>query len=415
MPRISEFNPTAYPSLEHEFPAEKDGENHRLSIAQVRALMQFAASEISTDWEGLTVQQILTALETDKAEKSYTDGQINDLLDLIAKRVRVDAAQSFTPLEKGQAIANIGGSVLAGFRNKIINGDFSINQRGVASVNANGQFFADRWRLQLLGSGSAATAEIVQFSLGAADKPPFFDTAHVRLDITAAGFIGITQYIEAIRSLAGKKVTLTFWARKPTGGTVDLSGVSFNQNFGTGGSPSTVVPTLATVTGALGTTWSKITAIVDIPSIWGKTLGTNGDTSTQPIIQFSGTGLVDIAHVSLVEGDATAEDDPFSPRHIQQELALCQRYYWRGKPGNYFSQFVTASGQDVSWPISFPVTMRTVPAVSIAGTYINYGYSSAVVDYQTRDGVRLKATASGPEALANVDMTNGIFVADAEL
>lgn len=121
MPRISEFNPTAFPSLEHEFPAEKDGENHRLSVDQVRALMQFAASEISTDWEGLTVQQILTALETDKAEKSYVDTELNEILDALsqkadttatanalAKRVRVDIDAGFTDAEKAQARANIG-------------------------------------------------------------------------------------------------------------------------------------------------------------------------------------------------------------------------------------------------------------------------------------------------------------------
>ena len=42
---------------------------------------------------------------------------------------------------------------------------------------------------------------------------------------------------------------------------------------------------------------------------------------------YGGNGTFDIAHVSVVEGDATDEDDPFGSRHISQELDLCKRYY----------------------------------------------------------------------------------------
>jgi hypothetical protein len=55
--------------------------------------------------------------------------------------------------------------------------------------------------------------------------------------------------------------------------------------------------------------------------------GTNFNLRSANLGQQSGT--FDIAHVSLVEGDATAEDDPFAARSMHQEYALCRRYFER--------------------------------------------------------------------------------------
>lgn len=120
MPRISELNPTAFPNLGHEFPASRDGETVKLTVAQVRALMAFAANEITAPGD-LTVEQVLTALANDKADRTYVDTQDNALgtavaskadatatANALAKRVRVDAAQTFTTPEKLQARTNLG-------------------------------------------------------------------------------------------------------------------------------------------------------------------------------------------------------------------------------------------------------------------------------------------------------------------
>ncbi len=38
-------------------------------------------------------------------------------------------------------------------------------------------------------------------------------------------------------------------------------------------------------------------------------------------------GNIDLAHISLVEGDAAQEVDPFEKLSYAQVLQLCQRYY----------------------------------------------------------------------------------------
>ncbi|KAA0970798.1 hypothetical protein FPY71_10000 [Aureimonas fodinaquatilis] len=68
MPKISEYPTTDFPSLEHEFPASRAGETHKLRLRQVRDIMEFDASEIS--FEQTNVGSSLQALQTGKANLS---------------------------------------------------------------------------------------------------------------------------------------------------------------------------------------------------------------------------------------------------------------------------------------------------------------------------------------------------------
>lgn len=64
--------------------------------------------------------------------------------------------------------------------------------------------------------------------------------------------------------------------------------------------------------------------------------------------------------VSLVAGDATAVGDPFSPRDIQHELALCRRYYRLGA-----DQFgYTRSGAELVRFAAYEFEMRAAPTVN---------------------------------------------------
>lgn len=127
MARISLLPTTAFPSLLHEFPASKDGETHKLTIEQVRELMEFKGSEISASLltaDDTTVQAYLEWLRTNKVDNSdlddfYTKTAMNSLLEtnfyteaeidgLLSTRLRVDQAQDFDVAQKIQARANIG-------------------------------------------------------------------------------------------------------------------------------------------------------------------------------------------------------------------------------------------------------------------------------------------------------------------
>ncbi len=252
------------------------------------------------------------------------------------------AIVGLTPAEV-RAAADAG--ILSGFRNKIINGNFAFWQRGTTQT-ATGYGSCDRWR-----NGHAGSTKTVSQLIIGPGSFAFEDRFYCRTVVSsvagASNYVQLLQNIEDVRTLAGKKVTLTFWAR--TTGADKSIAIEFAQVFGTGGSPSANVlgidvkkVTLSSTLGVNG--FQKYSLTFDIPPITGKTIGANDDSSLAVVFWFDAgsdfnsrtaslgqqSGTFDIAHVSLVEGDATGESDPFSPRPPQQELALCYRYYFKG-------------------------------------------------------------------------------------
>ena len=331
-----------------------------------------------------------------------TKEQVNDKIDeaLTEKAVCVDVAQAHTPAEQGQARANIGAGVLSGFRNKIINGGFDVAQRG-DSFTASGHTL-DRWRA-FFSSGSTQNISRAPFELGQTDVPnsPIF---HLRWARTAAGPgpSSLAQRTENVRTLAGERATFTVWAKAsvPTKLTAKME-----QNFGPGGSPS-VYPVVGELN--LTTSWNKYSFFVDVPSTAGKT-ATAGNYLSAYLewLNTDPNAVVDIANVSLVRGDATTEEDPFSPRHIQQELTLCQRYYnrltfretWSAQTANQYFSFGVGNISD-SMRIPNP-TISTVGAMELT----NAGNFAA----NTASQIAWQSLAAGPVVVG------GILAFDAEL
>ncbi|OHV85808.1 hypothetical protein [Ensifer sp. LCM 4579] len=242
-------------------------------------------------------------------------------------------AQSFTASEQGRARGNIGGDLLAGFRNKVINGDFDIWQRTASQIYAGsgaGTFQADRWRLSGNMSGTTVTISRQNHILGQTDVPG--NPKHfLRLDRTVTGSnnTSMLQRIEGVRTLAGKQVTLTYYVKGTAGKQIE---VNRGQVFGSGGAPSASIADQIQAAVPLTGAWVRQQHVFTLPSIAGKTLGSSGDDYLY--IEFNipaaqGNATLDLSHVSLVEGDATQEPDPFSRRHIAQELILCRRYFER--------------------------------------------------------------------------------------
>ena len=229
--------------------------------------------------------------------------------------------------------------------NYIINGDFEIAQRGT-SQTVRGYESLDRWDTQVdSATAYSFTAQQSNFGVGGSAAGIELQN-YYRCDIATAGtaagdYCFLQQPIENVRRLSGKTITLTFLLRTEFGDPVTIE---FYQNFGTGGSPSSSVffyPTTRKITPSAANTWEKVTLTVDVPSVSGKTLGSNANDFLAVVFWFGAgsdfnsrtdtlghqSGNFDIAHVSIVQGDATDEDDPFSPRHFGQELELCKRYY----------------------------------------------------------------------------------------
>ena len=295
-------------------------------------------------------------------------------------------------------ITDTGGSTLLGRRNAIINGNFDVWQRGTSFTASGGEFTADRW--DTLNSGTTSfTASQQLFTVGQTDVPHNPKYYH-RNAVTTGGAAGdryaLWYKVEGVSTFAGETVTLSFYAKADASKNI---AVEFVQSFGSGGSPSTVVTGISVTTVALTTSWAKYTVTADIPSITGKTLGTDGNDSLAFAIWLDAgstynartnslgnqSGTFEFAQVQLEAGSVAT---PFERRSVGEELALCQRYYQRSTldPAAAFtygqSQSVTAMNiANASWVIGTvpcPVTMRATPtdthygSTGVAGTvYVN--------------------------------------------
>lgn len=330
--------------------------------------------------------------------------------------------QPLSAAQRGQARANIGADLLGSDRNKLINGNFDIWQRGT-SQTGQGYGSSDRWKHDNIGSTKTHSRQA--FTLGQSDvpgNPRYFARTVVTSSAGASNYANQYQKVEDVRTLAGRKATLTFWAKADAAKNI---AVEMIQDFGTGGSPSSSVTGIGAQTVALTTSWQKKSIVIDVPSISGKTLGTTDNSNLVAVFWFDAgvslnartgnlgqqSGTFDIARVSLVEGDATAEEDPASPRHIHQELTLCQRYYEKSyelsvvpaTASNVGAQFATTSvthNYQSLGAVSFKASKRAPPSVTL---------------YNTINGLSGQITGDGsnyPGAVACVGVSGFGIVAD---
>lgn len=320
----------------------------------------------------------------------------------------------------GDALPLIGPDL--GLRNGLINGDFRLWQRGTSFNNPNGAYTADRWKVYF-GSGNTVAVTRQAYALGVvAGEPRYF----MRIEKTAGAGAApeVHQAIEGVRSYAGKRVTVSLKAKVDAARTLV---VAFTQNFGTGGSPSSAF----SVSGAtlnLTTGVSLYTLSVDIPSIAGKTLGSNEDDYLDLVLSWgtNANGTFEIGEVQIEEGDTAT---PFERRPLSIEYLLASRYYCKTydrdtAPGTVTSNGVLSGGisalnsavHAVRMPWRFPVPMRKLPSMTF---YDSLGASgawdavtgspSAVVNGM--NGIVIEvATPSGTDG-----RVGGHVVADAEL
>ena len=271
-----------------------------------------------------------------------------------------------------------------GFKNYIMNGNFDIWQYGPSQTTL-GYGSDDRWFNYNRDSTKTHSRQTCTDTERVLFNAQYYSRTVVSSVAGASNIVYKLQYIEDVTKLAGKTVTLSFWARADS--TKNFA-VEFAQNFGTGGTPTYQVNRLGSQLVPLTSTWQKFTKTVTLPSIVGKTIGTDGvhTSSTQITFYFddavtpnrsSGlgqqSGTFDIAQVQLEEGSVAT---PFENRPIGLELSLCQRYYNGAiKVGLYNS---ASSTLVIGGSATFSPPMRVTPTMGlVAGIAVNYQNLSA--------------------------------------
>ena len=242
------------------------------------------------------------------------------------------------------------------FRNRIINGDMQIAQRGT-SFTSNG-YTLDRWTI----FNSGGTFALSQQTATPGAQPAAGLNNFMRVvRASPSGILYITQKIEDITKFDGAPtVTISFYAKATAAVTLPLR---LMQEFGTGGSSSV---TVSSVNNSLTTSWQRFTCVYNVPSLNGKTIGTSSyleSTFDMPVT----TETIDITGVQLEFGPIST---PFEKRHIQQELALCQRYFTAINNGTgnaaYGPYGLCRNALTLCASSPLPVPMRSTPSATFS-------------------------------------------------
>jgi hypothetical protein len=293
---------------------------------------------------------------------------------------------------------------LGGRRNILINSAFQVNQRGDYSsptAITTWTYYTDRWK-----STTSTVSGTIQYT----------DNV-VKLAATSTGSsarILTTQGVERINIRPSTDYTYSAWVRSNTSNARIIAYINGawqvgQTHSGNGEWEHLVVNVTSQSSAQPDEVWVRIGIM---------------DGSGNPTITVTSGEYVEAYDIQLEAGTVAT---PFEHRSYGDELALCQRYYWRSTGDNYHG---IGSGQNHTSSesrayIPNPVDMRANPTIGIVGTL--RGNSNG-----TRDITTIAAAWSGKRAnmvgfvtggvtagygfiLHHLDNTSNYFYADAEL
>ena len=325
--------------------------------------------------------------------------------------------------------------VRAARKNLLYNGEMLINQRGnVTGVTGNQYGGPDRWKAMMNGVGTWGISQDTDVPIGQGFcKSLKLDCEASRASLAAGSSLVIAQYLEGydVAHLAwgqpeGKDLTLSFWLKVDNNTTGTF--VICVRNHG----GARVLNRQVRVNREGG--WNRY--VVNIPADKGSAFtygntkqleiaftfeaggnaggGASGGSMLHQWIAFhnaqTGVGcdlrIADSTGNNLwltgVQLEAGNEPTTYDHRTYGEELALCQRYFWREYKGTYEYSPGPTSGAGTLGQGYHPVTMRSAPTMShsctgnsvgsnainsSAGQWTwyrqNSGYDSGANSYQT--------------------------------
>jgi hypothetical protein len=284
---------------------------------------------------------------------------------------------------------NVGGGNISpqtGFKNRIINGAMTIDQRNAgASVTFNdGVFVVDRFGSACSQTSKATAQQSTTVPTGF--KNSIQITSSSAYSVLAGDFFNLYQNIEGLNvfdfawgTANAQPITISFWVRSSLtgtfGGSISNSGLSRSYPFTyTISAANTYEYKTVTIAGDTSGTWLTTTGI-GLRVYFGLGVGTtySGTAGTWAATRYqSATGAVSLVGTSgatwnlsglQVEKGSTAT--PFEFRSFGDELLLCQRYYEVIFHGNnsYKAMWTSAPANFFGAPIYFKVEKRVAPTI----------------------------------------------------
>jgi hypothetical protein len=283
------------------------------------------------------------------------------------------------------------GGPLAGFRNKIINGDMRIDQRNAGAAQSTPNVYTvDRWGRTDTLAGKLNCQQYAQGPAGFTNCHGFVVASAYA--VTAGDTFYTAQAIEGFNiadlgwgTAGAQPVTLSFWVQSSVTGT--HSGAIANGAANRAYPFTFQIPTAST--------WTKITVTIPgdtigtwatdntkgmyvrfnlgsganflaAPGVWGATNAVGATGAVSLVATASAT--FNYTGVQLEPGTVAT---PFERRLYGTELALCQRYYQRYVAGSagiaaVYVQGYNTAGAYLIQTLTFP-PMRTTPTASVVG------------------------------------------------
>ena len=321
----------------------------------------------------------------------------------------------------GITCANINGTQIGGRRNLIINGAMNIAQRGTSSTSVGYQT-VDRITTAYAGTDESPT--FTQHTLTSSDTGPyeegFRNSFHIQNgDQTsgagAADEISMTYNVEAQDlersgwnyASASSFITISFWVKSSVSQTFQtnmrLYGPSnANQRelcFAYSAS-STWTKVVKTIPGASGNTLRSDNALgmfIQFAQFYGTNYTANSRNQDVWEIKNNNQNYKDFTTTWYTTNDATweitglqlevgSQATPFEHRNFGEELALCQRYFYKPDINNNFLPAYQYHANYKMSVVEFPVTMRATPtgtATWSASATFTQNYNNSKSHYKT--------------------------------
>lgn len=307
-------------------------------------------------------------------------------------------------------------------RNKIHNGGMRISQRGTTGAGStaattSGFNGMDRW----LAYRAAFATGLTWTQISASEPTGLAYSLRVQRDSGNAGtgacWITQTFENEASTPFQAAPVVLSFWAKAGANFSAASSALTVNLVSGTG-----TEATAMTTSGPAFTTGNvaEINTTVTLTTSWQRfvlydTALASGLTQIAVAFGFTPVGTAstndwfEITGVQLEIGTALT---PFEMRPLQQDLAVCQRYYYRwitDQTQSFPGTGVCRSTTSITAQIKFPTTMRATPTgFAVSSTAANWSVYAAATTAANAVPANSSANNSPNEGVVTMSVASGL-------